>query len=128
MNTTLIIIAVLFLLFLVYRSRTQSQGDFTNIGAGEINQLLKDNPDLVILDVRMPKEIASGKVKNALEINILSSSFSEKIASLDKSKTYLVYCRSGNRSAKACNTMSKQAFGKLYNLQGGYGAWLKKDK
>ncbi|MFK7984007.1 MAG: rhodanese-like domain-containing protein [Saprospiraceae bacterium] len=128
MNTTIIIIAVLFLLFLVYKSRTQSQGDFTNIGAGELNKLLKDNPDLVILDVRMPKEVAGGKVKNALEINVLSPNFSKEIANLDKSKPYLVYCRSGNRSAKACNTMSKQAFGNLYNLQGGYSAWLKKDK
>lgn len=127
MNTTIIIVGVLLLLFLVYKSRTQNQGDFTNIGAGEINSLLKDNPDLVLLDVRMPKEIAGGKVENALEINVLSPDFSKKVANLDKSKPYLVYCRSGNRSAKACNIMSKQAFGKLYNLQGGYSAWLKKD-
>lgn len=128
MNMTIIIVGILFLLFLVYKSRTQNQGDFTNIGAGEINSLLKDNPDLVLLDVRMPKEIAGGKVKNALEINVLSPNFSKKIANLDKSKPYLVYCRSGNRSAKACNKMSKQEFGKLYNLQGGYSSWLKKDK
>lgn len=128
MNTTIIIVAVLILFFLAYKYKTQNQGDYTNIGAGEINSLLKDNPDVVLLDVRMPKEISGGKVKNALEINVLSTTFSEKVTDLDKSKPYLVYCRSGNRSAKACNVMSKQGFGKLYNLQGGYSSWLKKDK
>ena len=127
MNKIIIIVVVLILFFIAYKTRTQNQGDFTNIGAVEINSLLKDNPDLVILDVRMPTEIAEGKVENALDINVLSPNFSKKIANLDKSKPYLVYCRSGNRSAKACNIMSKQEFGKLYNLQGGYSSWLKKD-
>lgn len=127
MNTAIIII-VLLLLFLFYKSKVQNQGNFTNIGIAEMNNLLKENPDLVILDVRMPKEVARGKIKDALELNVLSPSFSKKVADLDKSKPYLVYCRSGNRSAKACNIMSKHAFVKLYNLQGGYSAWLKKDR
>jgi rhodanese-related sulfurtransferase len=49
--------------------------------------------------------------------------FPEKVAKLEKSKTYLVHCGAGVRSAKACDKMSHLAFPKLYNLEGGFKAW-----
>ena len=82
----------------------------------------------VILDVRTPGEIAEGKIENALEIDILEPGFEDKIKALDKDKTYLVYCKAGGRSAKACNLMLEQEFPNLYNLEGGYTAWSKAKK
>lgn len=128
MRIIIIVIVTVLILSLVYKSLAISQGDFTNISTSEIASLLENNPDLVLLDVRTPKETAAGKIKNALEVNVLSPNFSKKIGTLDKSKSYLVYCRSGKRSANACNIMSKQEFPKLYNLEGGYNAWVKAKK
>jgi rhodanese-related sulfurtransferase len=53
----------------------------------------------------------------------MDPSFPGKIAELDKTKSYYIYCRSGNRSGQVCNYMSGLGFGNLYNLQGGIMAW-----
>ncbi len=81
------------------------------------------DPNVVILDVRTPAETAHGKIEGAIEIDYNSPDFALKVGGLDKSKTYLVYCRSGNRSGKACSMMQQQGFTRLYNLQGGMLAW-----
>jgi len=56
-------------------------------------------------------------------INFFDADFKEQLSGLDKSKSYLVYCRSGNRSGKACSMMADMGFKNLYNLRGGIGAW-----
>jgi rhodanese-related sulfurtransferase len=42
---------------------------------------------------------------------------------LDKSKTYAVYCRSGNRSGQATALMAKDGFTSIFNLEGGLINW-----
>ena len=84
---------------------------------------LMEQKDAILIDVRTDREIAQGKIDGALEMNIMSPSFKNKIQPLNKDKTYLMYCRSGQRSAKACRIMAKEGFSVLYNLEGGYKAW-----
>ena len=95
---------------------------FKNIDAPEFAQLMKDK-DTVILDVRSPQELGEGSVPGHKMISLFDPSFQAKIAKLDKTKTYLVYCRSGNRSKTACSVMANLGFQKLYNLKGGVHAW-----
>ncbi len=38
-------------------------------------------------------------------------------------KTYLVYCQSGTRSARAAQIMSELGFTKVYNMRGGIAKW-----
>ena len=121
MKIGLIIVLVLGVLFFVNKVRGQN-GNYQNIDVSKFAELMKDT-NTVVLDVRTPKEIKAGKIKGAQEMNIMSPTFSKKIKALDKSKTYLVYCRSGNRSGRACSAMDKEGFENLYNLSGGYGAW-----
>lgn len=75
-----------------------------------------------LLDVRTSSEFLSGSIPKATNIDFLSSEFKRKIAKLDKSKTYYVFCRSGNRSGSAVSFMQKEGF-KAYNLVGGIGAF-----
>lgn len=78
----------------------------------------------LILDVRRPDECASGIVANATTINFMDSEFFiEEIKKLDKTIPYLVYCRSGNRSGKACAMMDEMGFSATYNLIGGMLDW-----
>lgn len=79
--------------------------------------------NVVLLDVRTPEEVAAGKIEGALEIDVLADDFEQKIQNLEKDKTYLVYCKAGSRSARACKVMEKAGFQDLYNLKGGYTAW-----
>ncbi len=78
----------------------------------------------LILDVRTEDECNNGIIPNAINIDIYKGEeFIEKLEALDKSKNYYVYCRSGARSAKACEVMDSLGFENAYNLQGGIIEW-----
>ncbi len=81
----------------------------------------------VLLDVRTAAEIAEASIDGHIAIDIQQPGFTEKVGTLDKSKTYFIYCRSGNRSGQACRYMTTQGFDKLYNLKGGMIAWMDTD-
>jgi phage shock protein E len=78
---------------------------------------------IITLDVRTPGEFNEGHIEGAQLIDFQSGNFENEIASLDKSKTYAVYCRSGNRSGEAVKVMRDAGFTNLYNLNGGVIDW-----
>lgn len=84
----------------------------------------KNAANAELLDVRTPGEYHAGTIKGAKNADVTSSQFKNALHTLDKSTTYFVFCRSGNRSGSACKTMAGQGF-KVYNLAGGIGAWPK---
>lgn len=59
-----------------------------------------------IIDVRTPAEFATEHVVDAVNIDVQSADFAQQIAQLDPNGSYLLYCRSGNRSAAAAAQMS----------------------
>ena len=59
----------------------------------------------VIIDVRTPEEFAAGHLDGAVLIDIKHPSFDAEITKLDATASYIVYCRSGNRSAQAVDRM-----------------------
>ncbi|MFC1938238.1 rhodanese-like domain-containing protein [Chloroflexota bacterium] len=79
----------------------------------------EDNPDFAIIDVRTPEEFAEGHVEDAIIIDFYSESFRRELDTLDKNKTYLIYCQSGNRSGKALKIMVELGFKEVYNMSGG---------
>ena len=83
----------------------------------------KGRENIILLDVRTPEEFAAGHIPNAINLNYNASDFTEQVNKLDKSKTYLVYCKAGSRSAGAANIMSTNGFNTIYNLKGGIMAW-----
>lgn len=106
-----------------YKHTTNTIMSFKNITVTEFKNKIESEADAVILDVRSEMELADGSVPNHILIDIMQPDFANKISELDKDKTYLVYCRSGNRSGKACALMGQMGFTKLYNLEGGIMAW-----
>ena len=78
---------------------------------------------IITLDVRTPGEFNEGHIEGAQLIDFQSGNFESEIATLDKSKTYAVYCRSGSRSGQAVKIMSDAGFTNLYNLDGGVIDW-----
>ena len=97
---------------------------YQNIENNDFKKLMKA-PGTVIMDVRTPREVSEGQIPGtSIFIDINSESFEGQIQKLDKSKAYLVYCRSGARSAKACRIMEANGFkGPLYNLAHGIIGW-----
>jgi phage shock protein E len=74
--------------------------------------------DTVIVDVRTPEEFASGHLEGAVNINLQSGQFEQEIGALPLDGEYLVYCRSGNRSAQAISIMQGLGFTDLTDLGG----------
>lgn len=94
-----------------------------NISKEDWKKLIVEKENTVIIDVRAPDEWVEGIQPNALQINFNSLvSFLHEIDKLDRSNTYFLYCRSGNRSAQACMYMHDYGF-KTYNLIGGMSSW-----
>ena len=94
-----------------------------NLNAAEFNALVNVE-GVVVLDVRTREEFASGHLPNAINIDLNSSQFAEQITQLDPNATYAVYCRSGNRSRIAVDSMKAGGFTEVHHLEGGIGAWL----
>ena len=92
----------------------------------EFRQKLQGNGDVVLIDCRTDAEIAEVSIPGHIQIDVNHPKFREKVEKLDKDKTYLLYCRSGARSAALANYMGQLGFKHLYNLSGGIIAWLHK--
>lgn len=102
---------------------------FENIKPERFDALRKaDTNNTVLLDVRTKKEYRDGHIPGSILIDFNADDFDKELAKLDKNKTYLVHCAAGGRSARACKKMDQLGFKKVYNLQGGMGAWEKAGK
>ncbi len=95
-----------------------------NVGVEDFAQLIAARTN-VVLDVRTAAEFQAGHIPGAINLDFNSPDFAKKVAALDKSKTYLVHCAGGVRSAKACAVMDKTDFPRLVNLEPGFKAWEK---
>lgn len=85
--------------------------------------LSKINKDAQLIDVRQPREFASGHLENAVNMNLYDGDFEKQLMTLDKNKEVYLYCLSGIRSANAARKLKKMGFVKVYDLQGGLSNW-----
>ena len=68
-----------------------------------------------VIDVRTAEEYATGHLEGAMNIDVQAMDFKDQISKLDPNGTYVVYCRSGNRSGQAIEQMSALGFKNLTN-------------
>lgn len=82
-----------------------------------------DRRCLMILDVRTAQEYRSGHLSGSINLDFRSASFADELARLDRSKPYLVYCRTGVRSARTAALMKSLGFREIYDMAGGIAGW-----
>ncbi len=104
------------------KSVEQGGSFYKNVDVKAFNEMV-GKKGTVLIDVRTPDEFASGHIEGAKNMNLFDASFESEIQKLDKSKTYLLYCRSGNRSGKAMGKMKAAGIPRIYNLNGGVKSW-----
>jgi rhodanese-related sulfurtransferase len=98
----------------------------TMISNEDIADLVKEK-NAIIIDVRTPEEVKEGFIDGAtLFLDYNGANFVNEIAKLDKTKTYIVYCKSGGRSAAASDFMANEGFENVNNLDGGIVNWTGK--
>ncbi|CAM3982480.1 rhodanese-like domain-containing protein [Mesobacillus zeae] len=88
--------------------------------AKEVENLLKKGKALNVIDVRETDEVAAGKIQGAVNIPLGLLEF--RMNELDKSKEYIMVCRSGGRSGRATQFLNSYGY-KTINMAGGMIAW-----
>jgi len=87
-------------------------------------QRLMKKKNTVLLDVRTEVEYKAGHIPGSIQMDVLKTEdFKKQVETLDKTKTYLLYCRSGKRSKEGMALMKESGFTKLYDLKGGFSNW-----
>ena len=122
---TILLFIILFG-FILPSCQAQQDQNITALSPKEASKLIETrtgDSDFIILDIRTPGEYQSGHLKDAAMIDYYSKSFVDEIGRLDKKKSYLVYCRSGNRSARSMDLFKKLEFQKIYHLSSGINGW-----
>lgn len=104
-------------------TEVQKNAGVVNIQAADFDRVKLDE-NAIVLDVRTPEEVNEGIIEGATVFaDYKSSDFAKEVEKLDKSKTYIVYCRSGGRSLAASEYLISQGFQHIYNLEGGISNW-----
>ncbi len=92
------------------------------IGPDEVRALREREPDLVLLDVREPNEVATGRVPGAVAIarGVLEAAVESRVP---RDRRVVVYCASGNRSALAADTLQQMGYADVASMRGGIRGW-----
>ncbi len=93
----------------------------------EVEKLMKNDPTIIILDVRTPDEFAQGHLVGALNDDFLGDDFGAKLPAAE-GKAIVVHCAAGGRSKRALAVVGKGNFTRIYHMNGGYNAWTKAGK
>ena len=95
---------------------------YTRISQDEAMQMMQEQTDYLIVDVRRPDGFAEGHIAGA--INVPSDDITDGMPELlpDKDQTLLIYCRSGNRSKEASKKLADIGYTNVYEF-GGINTW-----
>jgi rhodanese-related sulfurtransferase len=123
------VLAIVSCAFLFRPSFLRAEGaveGYPNLSPAEARNMIEEragDPRFVLLDVRTPKEFGEERIQGAVMVDFRSPSFRADIAKLDREKTYLVYCRTGNRSEGAVKVMRELGFRNVMHLSDGITKW-----
>jgi len=97
------------------------------LSTGEFQEKLESLKQAQVVDVRTPDEFKKNHLKGAMNLNVNGTEFQNQVAALDKSKTVLVYCWSGARSARAADYMRGVGL-TVFEMKDGMMRWLAEDR
>ena len=112
-----LLLALSFLLALTACSSKASYEDINN----EAAKKLIDDKKVEVIDVRTPEEYAEGHIPESALLPL--QEIETRLSELDKDKSYLLVCRSGNRSSQAAQILINNGFTSVYNLKTGMNEW-----
>lgn len=88
----------------------------------QFKAILDADPELYILDVREPHEIAICRIKNSWEIPL--GALPLRYAEVPRDKPVVVHCKMGGRSAQAVEFLQDKGYTNVSNLAGGILRWI----
>jgi len=118
-------VGLLCCLLFTYTADADSAFNVRDVSATEAAEILKNDPEIRVLDVRTGFEFNRGHIEDAVNFNYYSRKFKAKLNTLDKNVTWLVHCRTGVRSGKTLPLMKAAGFTNVIHLQDGIVDWTK---
>lgn len=115
---------VVFAALTTFSCKAQQESNVTIISWDEVKPAMAEG-NIVLVDVRTPKEFAAGSIEGAENIDYFDKDFEAKFAKFDKEAPIYIFCKSGNRSGKASKILAKMGFEEIYDIEGGYMNWEK---
>lgn len=107
-----------------FMDNLQTTATFIDVAPQQFSQDLKTG-DYTLIDVRTLDEYNAGHLKNASQSDYYQTqAFTTYLGSLNVNGKYLIYCRTGKRSALVMQMMRDMGFTSVSDLAGGYNAWL----
>lgn len=86
---------------------------------------LLDDASTVVLDIRTGPELVQARLPGELvHLDFHAPTFAQDVAALDRDATYLLYCRSGQRSGLARGLMAQLGFSDVVDIRGGLVEWV----
>ena len=117
------ITVLLLSLFLLTGCSTQAEtAAYQQISQTEAMDLMKTEKDYLILDVRTPEEYNTAHIKNAVNLPVDEINSSNLSLLPQKDQMILVYCRSGNRSKRASQSLADLGYTQILEF-GGINTW-----
>ncbi len=103
---------------------TEEEDELTDddITPAQLKQMMDENPDLFVLDVREPHEIAICRITGTWEIPL--GQIPQRFAEVPKDLDVVVHCKLGGRSAQAVEFLKSQGYSHVKNLAGGIIRWI----
>ncbi|MEZ5171008.1 MAG: rhodanese-like domain-containing protein [Acidimicrobiia bacterium] len=98
----------------------------SRVTAAELAELLDDDADLQLIDLRNPGELEGGTVPAAATVPL--ATLLDDPGGLDRSVPTVVYCAGGYRSSIASSALSARGFSDVSDLVGGFQAWASADR
>jgi len=96
---------------------------FYLVNANDVHTTMKVNGEVVIIDVRTPEEVSTGRIPGALAINLRELSKNASLLPAKLDTPIYVYCKEGIRSAYALTSLRLLGYTNSYNVFGGIDAW-----
>jgi rhodanese-related sulfurtransferase len=104
------------------RRKPQNFSPVKHIDAYQLAEMMQNNDDLLLVDVRTPGEYEyDGRIVGSRLVPL--ALFAARLDELPQDKTIVCICRSGNRSHTACEHLAANGFSDIYNLDGGMLGW-----
>ena len=122
MKKILILALSLFLAGCMVTKKSETSGSYKTISSTEAQQMIEDNKDALILDVRTAAEYESGHIPNAINLSNEDIQAGKVDSLKDKSQLIMVYCRSGNRSRQAAQKLAELGYTNVVDF-GGIQSW-----
>jgi len=112
---------------LAKKEEIQLSKDIFPLEAWELISKNKKGDDLIIIDLSTPQEYEDLHLEGAINVNLFSRFFKTRLDVMDKSRTYVIYCKMGGRSKIAKKLMQRLGFRKVYNIVGGTLLWKEEE-